>query len=409
MTVWSRIASWFNGGSGVQQRAVINDPVLAALASRYVQDGTTPNPDLAARKVAVGAAIRLITNTVSSMPADVFRGVGGKRVQILPVPVLIRDPDATGRGMRDWLSQIAWSLATRGNAYGHIVARDQLTGYPSTIIPIHPDLLDARMDSSGRLSWHTTTSGIIPGDDMMHIRLYPVPGKTVGLSPIQQHAAMAGLSMSAERFGASFFDSGGHPTAMLTSPDPLTDIQAEAVKRKFLAATADRSPVLMPDGIKYEAIQITPEESQFLETQKYTAAECARIWGPGMAEMLGYDTASAMTYQNIADRDLHLLKYTINTYLIAIENVLAGYLPGGQYVKLNRNAMLQMNPTARAQLYQVMSDMGATVPNEVRDNEDMPPVPWGDVPYPVTKKTITQALGADGQPVQPSAAGGIQP
>jgi len=58
-------------------------------------------------------------------------------------------------------------------------------------------------------------------------------------------------------------------------------------------------PVVLGQGWKFQAIQVNPEESQFLETQKYTAAECARIYGPGVAEILGYETGGSMTYANV--------------------------------------------------------------------------------------------------------------
>lgn len=403
MPLWTRIASWL----GMSKRAVINDPVAAALAMRYAQDGANPSADQAARKVAVGSAQRLITNTISAMPIDAVRTRNGFSQPVPVQPVLLRDPEGAGRGFRDWAAQMAWALARRGNCFGHIVAWDPNTGYPTTIIPIHPDTIDPDVDADGVLTWKIKgQKKPLPADDVMHVRLFPVPGEVLGLSPIKEHAATIGLSMSAERFGARYFDSGGHPTALLTSPDPLSDTQAAAVKRKFLAATESREPVLMPDGIKYEQIQITPEESQFLDTQKYTAAECARIFGPGMAEMLGYDTASAMTYQNVADRDLHLLKYTINTYLVALEDALSAYLPNGQRAQFNRNSMLRMNPVARAQQYELMTRVGAFTPNTILQLEDMPPVEWGDRPFPLFRLTETEQIGPDGNPVAPASTGG---
>lgn len=357
-----------------------------------------------ARKVAVGSAIRLITNVISTMPMAARRGTEAGTQPMSPQPLLLRDPDATGRGFRDWAAQMAWALAARGNCVGHITARDPRYGTPTTIVPIHPDMITPVVDRvTGALAWRLENGKELAADEVWHVRLFPVPGQVWGLSPIEQHAATIGLALSAERFGRDYFDAGGHPTALLKSKDPLTDPQATQVKAKFMAATASRQPVLLPDGIEYEQIQVTPEESQFLDTQKYTSADCARIFGPGMAEMLGYDTASAMTYQNVADRDLHLLKYTIDTYLVALEDALTACLPGGQYGKFNRNSMLRMNPLARAQQYMIMSTIGATYPNEVRAFEDQPPVEWGDVPYPLTSLKETETIGPGGKVLDPTA------
>jgi len=389
-------------------RAVINDPVLAALMARYTTGGMNPSPDEAARKVAVGSSIRLITNTVSGMPVDAMRTIAGVARPVTgPVSPLLTDPEASGRGFRDWCAQLVWALGARGNCFGHIVARDPRSGYPTTIVPVHPDEITPRVDKrTGILTWKIRNGAELAASEVMHVRLFPVPGQVLGLSPIAEHARTVGLSIAAEKFGAQFFDAGGHPTALLRSKDALTDVQAREVKRRFLNATTAREPVLLPDGVEYQAIQVNPEESQFLNTWRYTAADCARIFGPGMAEILGYDTAGAMTYQNVADRDLHLLKYTIAIYLTALEGQLSAYLPNGQYAKFNRNSLLQMNPLARAQQYQIMNRIGAIVPNEVRALEDMPPVDWGDVPYPDTKHTETEQIGPDGQAVAPAGSGG---
>jgi HK97 family phage portal protein len=369
------------------------------------QYARTNGADSNARKVAIGSAIRLITNIISTMPIAARRGAAAGTQPMDPQPLLLRDPDATGRGMRVWKAQMAWALAARGNCVGHITAQDPRYGTPATIVPIHPDKIRPEVDrKNGVITWRLDNGSTLTADEVWHVPLFPVPGQVWGLSPIEEHAATIGLALSAERFGHDYFDAGGHPTALLKSKDQLNDDQAKKVKQKFMNSTWSRQPVLLPDGIEYEAIQVTPEESQFLDTQKYTSAECARIFGPGMAEMLGYDTAGAMTYQNVTDRDLHLLKYTIDTYLVALEDALTACLPGGQYAKFNRNSMLRMNPLARAQVYQLMTTVGAYTPNTILALEDMPPVEWGDKPYPITKLTETEQIGA--KPVPTGNPGG---
>jgi hypothetical protein len=55
---------------------------------------------------------------------------------------------------------------------------------------------------------------------------------------------------------------------------------------------------------------VPEEESQFLATQGYTEAQCARIFGPGFAEVLGYESGGSMTYANVESRASHLLVYS---------------------------------------------------------------------------------------------------
>jgi HK97 family phage portal protein len=401
MSVWTRMATWL--GVGHQQRAAQLDPVLAALTSRYAGWGGTPvSPESAARKVAVGACVRLISSTARTMPANAYRGRGANTKQ-LDDPALLVDPDGTGRGIDDWVAQAAWSLAARGNLMAHILTYDG-AGRPETVQVLHPDQVYPEVDGDGKLWWKPSNGPRIPGADVIHTRLFPVPGAILGLSPIEQHAATIGAGIAAEKFGSDFFTSGGHPTALLTSEAPMNQTQADRAKKAFMAAAETREPVLMPDGIEYKAIQIAPNESQFLDAQSYSAAECARIFGPGMAETLGYATADSMTYANVIDRDVVLLKYTLDLYLTAIERVLTRCLPRGQYVKLNRNSLLRTSQIDRYRGYEIASRIGLQTPNEQRALEDLPTVPWGAEPYKPAPAAPAAGSPADSAPPTKAAS-----
>ncbi|WIM97832.1 phage portal protein [Actinoplanes oblitus] len=381
MSVWTRMAGWFGFG----QRAAQLDPLATALQARYLGFGGTPvSPESAARKVAVGATIRLITNTGRTMPAHAYRGEGGQTRQ-LDTPAILRDPDGTGRGLGDWVAQALWSLAARGNLMVHVLTLDSY-GRPETVEVLNPDLVAPEVDGDGKLWWRPANGPRIPGDRVDHTRLFPVPGVVLGLSPIEEHAATIGVGIAAEKFGGDFYDAGGHPTALLKSPAPLTQPQADSVKSKFRIAASSREPVLLPDGITYEQIQVKPNESQFLDAQGYSSAECARIFGPGFAETLGYETGGTYTYANAVDADVKLLKYSLDPYLAPIEQVLTRLLPRGQYVKLNRDSLLRMNPLDRHRVYEIRSRIGMDTPNDQLALEDRPPVPWGDKPYVVAKQ-----------------------
>lgn len=387
MSAWTRMAGWLGFG---QQRAAQLDPLLAALNQRYggIYSSTPVSPDTAARKVAVGSSIRLVSNTARTMPVDVFTGSGSATKELQTPPVL-RDPDGTGRGLPDWVAQAAWSLAARGNLMVHVLAWNGL-GLPDIVEVLNPDLVYPDPDPDGTLWWKLAKGGRIPGRNIIHRRMYPVPGVVLGLSPIEQHAATIGLGISAEKFGADYFSAGGHPTGLLKSSAPLTEGQAKTVKSKFRIATESREPVLLPDGISYERIQITPNESQFLDAQGYSSAECARIFGPGMPEILGYDTGTSLTYANLVDRDLQLLKFTLDPYLVIVEEVLTTLLPKPHYAKLNRDSLLRMSPLDRYKRYEIGARIGMETPNDQLALEDKPPVPWGAVPYVVQKQAAPQ-------------------
>jgi HK97 family phage portal protein len=405
VSVWTRMADWL----GFSQRAAVIDPLTAALTARYTNFSTPVTPESAARKIAVGSSIRLISNTSRTMRVESFTGTGGTTKKLTPSP-LMTDPDATGRGLPDWVAQATWSLGARGNLMVQILARDSF-GRPIAMQVLHPDLVKPDLKDGELSGWKVSGGQTIPVRDVLHRRMYPVPGQVIGMSPIEQHAASIGVGIAAEKFGGDFFESGGHPTGMLKSDAPLTEDQALKVKSKFIIAADSREPVLMPGGIEYQQIQIAPGESQFLDAQGYSSAECARIFGPGMPEMLGYETGGSMTYSNVVDRDLQFLKLTLDPYLVIIEDLLTDCLPKPHYARFNRDSLLRMAPLDRFKLYQLQQLTGFSAPNEQRDLENLPPVPWGDKPYATAKLTETDAVSGtapDGLPAAPAPKTGGQ-
>ncbi len=209
-----------------------------------------------------------------------------------------------------------------------------------------------------------------------------MPGYVEGLSPIQLHASTIGLSLTASKFGLQWFQDGAHPTALLTNSESTIDEgQARSVKDRFLATLRGRrEPLVMGKGWDYKPIQLTAEESQFLATQGYSAAECARIFGPGIAEILGYETGGSMTYANIQDRELTLLKYAIGRWIRRMERIWFQFLPRPQFAKYNRDALLETNTMQRYQAHALALNGQWKVVNEIREKEELTPVPWGDTP-----------------------------
>jgi phage portal protein BeeE len=168
-------------------------------------------------------------------------------------------------------------------------------------------------------------------------------------------------------------------------------------KDRFLASLfGSREPVVLGKGWKYEALQVTPEESQFLGTQNYAEGQCARIVGPGVAEILGYDTGTSMTYSNMIDRDITLLKYTIGKVVNRMERLFFDWLPRPQVAVLERDAFLETSAMQKWQVNKAKLDSGAYVINEVRADENQPPVPWGAEPMALTLGA--QKAAADSPP-----------
>lgn len=336
------------------------------------------NGESALQSVAVGACIDLICSLASELPLDVFRGSGTERVQVT-TPGYLQDPGGTGQGIEDWLYTLVQSWLYRGNAYGFIVEVAP-SGSPRQIDLLHPDDVSVIL-VDGNPQWWVSGKPVQRPEYFLHRRVNPVAGRLLGASVVERHATQIGVSLSATAFGDQWFSDGAHPSGLLVNASDITQEQATTVKQRWMNLfRGTREPAVLGKGWDWKPIQINPAESQFLETQRYSEAQCARMFGPAMAETLGYETGGSMTYANVVDRRSDLLTFSLNRWLNRAERLLTMMLPAPQYARFNRDALLQSTTLARYEAHAIaLRDKWRTV-NEVRDIEELPPVPWGDVP-----------------------------
>lgn len=375
---------------------------LAALGlstGRTYQEVDPVTGENSLQSVAFRSAVDLMASLVSELHFDVYSGEGvGRRKR--NTPSYLEDPSGDGHGVQDWSYQLLQSLFLRGNVMGRILDQGP-TGMLRQVDLWHPDRVSAHLDD-GNPVW-TAYGSQVPAREVFHRRAFPVTGSLMGLSPVQMHADSLGLSLAATRFGRSWFQDGGHPGGILSNSEAdMSDPRAaQTAKDRFLAALfGTREPLVLGRGWKWESIQVAPEESQFLETQGYSEAQCARIMGAGVAEVLGYDTGQSMTYSNMVDRDLALLKYAADRWLKRMERILSAFLPRPQYVKYDRDSFLDTNVMQRWQVNKIKLEGGAYTINEIRAQNADQPVDWGNQPFALTQ---AEAAKPDEPPADPDA------
>jgi HK97 family phage portal protein len=320
------------------------------------------------QQVAVWGAIDLIASVAAQLPIDTFKGRKN-----LGNPKVIEDPAGDGYGASDWVYQYLVSKLARGNAVGKQTF-DPTSGYPTQTVLYHPDTVRGERDRvTGQARWWVENREV---STLWHRRSYPMPGCLMGLSPLTIHMTTIGLGVASTRFGAQFFTDSAIPSALLTNEEAEIDQgQAAEVKARWMAAVwGTREPAVFGKGWNYETISLAPEESQFLETNKYTQAQCARIFGPNVAEILGYETGGSMTYANVVDRSMDFLKYTLNRHLRDLETTMTMWLPRGQFVKINRGALLETDLLSRFKAYGMAIGGHYLAPSEAREFEDWEPM-----------------------------------
>ncbi len=336
----------------------------------------TVTPDTALRHAAVWACVRLIADTVSGLPVDAYRTGGRKPLAARP---RLLDEPAAGTGFPEWTYAVLVSALTRGNAFGLVVDRAGVAELPTQIELVDTGRVSVSTGGDGRIAWRLDGREIDRAD-LWHFRAYPVAGSPFGLSPVDYAKKSIGLGLAAEAYGSTFFSDGATPSGLLTSDQSLTKDAAENQAAMWRQAhQGRRKTAVLGQGTKWQQISIAPDESQFLDTQRFTVQQVCRVYGVP-PEMIGADSGNSLTYANVEQRSLDFLAYCIGPWLARLERALTALVPRGTYVKYNAGALLRTDLLTRYQSYEIGLRAGFITVDEVRELEDREPLPAAATP-----------------------------
>lgn len=367
---------------------------------RMTTSGQFVNDERALQLSAVWGCVDLIASLVSTLPIDEYRKVKGVG-SVQATPPLLDDPAGDGTGFEVWLRQLITSCMLRGNGYGYI-HRIGTDGWPVQIESLHPDRITWRRELNfGPVDSYLDNHKVDrwPLGPLWHLPIYVTPGSPIGMSPIQFAANTIGLGLAAQRYGAGWFNGGGLPIGTLESDQTLDRETALAMKERVKETLKPGEPMVLGAGLKFNPIQVNPEDSQFLETIKATGDDIAKFFfrrPPG--------EGGSVTYANVESRSLDLLTYTLTGWLVPIEKAITRLRPRPRYVKFNADALIRVDLLSRYKAHDTAIRSGFASPDERRELEDMPPIPDGKgaqylwPPYAV-KEAATEE-GADVGPTQ---------
>jgi HK97 family phage portal protein len=326
--------------------------------------------DSALQVSAVWACVRLVADTVAMMDLNAFTMKQGVRVP-MPNPPLLTSPsgDAT---LPEWIYMIVASLMLNGNAYGRVTRRDAQL-YPMQIDLLNPSKMAVRTDQDTGKLVYTNNGTLMNSADVMHIRAYRMPGSSMGLSPIQYAAPAINRELAIQIFAGGYFTDAPHPQAILTSDASINDEQARSIKDRILAKVIGREPLILGAGLKYQTLSVSPEESQFLATQKLGVAEIARVFGVP-PEMIAAEAGNSMTYANIQSKGIDFLTYSIQPWLSRLESAISQLMPGGKHVRFDPTVLLRTDLMTQLTATAIGIASKQMTPDEARSMADLPPL-----------------------------------
>lgn len=332
--------------------------------------------DTAMRHSAVWACLRLRANLISTMPVDVYRRVEGHQIEVPPPPVLV-NPGGQRVKIKEWLYSSQVDLDRAGNAIGLITERTAV-GLPARIdlqpigeCAVVPYEVSAKTPDGWR--YRICGKHYNPAE-VWHEKQYTVSGLPVGLSPIAYAAWTIGEYLSIQDFALDWFGSGGVPAMHLkNTAKTLESSKAQEVKDRFAASVQQGGMFVSGNDWELNLLQSEAAGSSWLEAKKYGIGDVARFLDcPGDLIDAAVSTGS-ITYASITQRNLQLLIMHIGPAVARREDNLSDLTSRPRYVKLNSEALLRMDPKARADMFKTQIDSRTLAPSEVRKIEDREP------------------------------------
>ena len=352
--------------------------------------GKTVNEFTAMQTTAVYSCVRILAEAVASLPLHVYRYKenGKERVYNHHLYHILHNEPNTEMSSFVFRETLMSHLLIWGNAYAQII-RDG-AGRVVALYPLLPNKMTVSRDKNGEIYYiYTTTSDENPNfkdygsvvlrkQDVLHIPGLGFDG-LVGYSPIAMAKNAVGMTIATEEYGASFFANGANPGGVLEHPGVLKDPKKvrDSWNEVYRGTAKAHKIAVLEEGMKYQQIGIPPEEAQFLETRKFQINEIARLYRipPHMVGDL-----EKSSFSNIEQQSLEFVKYTLDPWVIRWEQAMQRslLLPKEKqefFIRLNVDGLLRGDYQSRMNGYSVARQNGWLSANDIREMEDMNPIP----------------------------------
>jgi HK97 family phage portal protein len=367
--------------------------------------GKAVSEETALRFAAVCAATRIISETLASLPLNTLEQVDARTTNKAighPLYKILHDVPNPEQDSMTFFDQQTAFTTNWGNCFAEI--QRSLDGEIAALWPIHPSRIPLRnitRNPTDPADWHTIVAGEpgeivywvknddgttspIPKADMLHVPGVLSSNGITGQSIIRLAANSIGIGMATEEHAGALFKNGAVSNIALTSLKPVGKERAEYLRKQwqecFGGVQNHYKTLLLEDGVTPVPINMNPEQTQLIMARQFSVTEIAR-WYRLPPHLLA--DLSRSTFANIEAENLSFVVHSMLPWIVRWEKALYRQLltPDEQSryrFKFNVNGLLRGDTAARAQFYQVMFNLGAFSPNDIRSREDENPIPGGD-------------------------------
>ena len=369
----------------VEERNVYGQTIVGS--NFYNASGESVTKDQALRVAAVWSCVRVLSETIASLPISQFeKDISGNKTvkKDSPLNFLVGEQPSPLFNSFMFFERMLVDLSMEGNFFAYI-ERDN-GGFPIGLHPIECSDVDIYTAPRGKGIYYDIKdnnsnnmypyTGRVKGMNMLHVKGLSFDG-IEGKAPIEVAAETLGIAIALDKHAGSFFKNGANVGGILKHPGTL---KAETAKRlreswssNYAGTNNTGKTAILEEGMEFQARSIPNNQAQFIESREYQISDICRIFR--VPNHLVNDLSNA-TYSNIEAQQIDFVVHTITPWIKRIESELNSKLipskkRGVEYFKFNLNAILRGDSKARADYYRTLVNIGVMSPDEVRSLEDL--------------------------------------
>jgi HK97 family phage portal protein len=348
-------------------------------------------PETAMRITAVYACVRVISETIGSLPLILYRNKGDnskeRAINHHLYRILQYRPNHYQTAFEFW-EQVGISCCMRGVFYAKIVMNR--LGEVAALLPLHPDRVS--IEWLAPYKWRYRYNDEFGNDfiylpnELFRVILYAGADGVTPISPIRANADSVGITEAAERYAATYFGNSATPGGSLEADGKLTDEARKAIRdswnRMFRGPDNAGKIAVLDQGLKFKQITINNDDSQLLETRQFQLTDIARIFRvpPHLIQDLTRSTFSNIEHQSL-DFVTHTARPWLRRIAACVQRDLLLQNEADQYfAEFWIKDLMAADAKARAEYNASGIQNGWMTPNEARVSEGLNPLDDLDEP-----------------------------
>lgn len=371
-------------GFPVEQKSasLLDEAVFPILGATPSSSGARVTGTAAMYVPAVLQAIRLISETIGSLPCKLYRETedGNEAEKEHPANRLVHNLANGWTSAGELRVQLTVDALLHNGGYAEVVRSDD--GRPLALHRIYPWNVQRRLDLyTGEPFYIVSTDRgqvQLPYSEVLYVPAFN------GVSPIKLGREAIGLASVLERHGSQFFANGTRPSVIITN-DKAQGNEAGArsvanIRASYEEWSKKGGPLIMDGGWTPHYPTMTSTDAQFIENRLEQINEIARIFGVPPTMLFQLDRGTWSNAEQMAASFLTLcLRPWLDRWQDAYSIVLLTEEEQDQlYFEFDTADLERADAAGRAEIYSKSIASRWMTPNEVRARENLPPIAGGD-------------------------------